>query len=63
MSEEEIIDFGGDDLFQVDPSYYRQPKPNRVEIIKIDNTDIEIKVSILGKYLISRLSEVEIRFF
>jgi len=48
--EEPIFDEFTDNLFQIDESYFKKPKPVRIETYQIEGTDMEIKVSLLGDH-------------
>ena len=38
------------DMFQIDSSYYKKPKPTRIEKFTIENTDFEVNVSLIGNF-------------
>lgn len=49
--EEDYSGLFESDMFQVDENYFRKPRPARIEVFNIENSDFQVKVRLLGMYL------------
>ncbi|KAG2387428.1 hypothetical protein C9374_001760 [Naegleria lovaniensis] len=52
QTEEDYSGVFESDMFQVDENYFRKPRPARIEVFNIEQSDFEVKVRLLGDHIL-----------